>query len=583
MSALRRLLSSRAAPWCAALVALVLLSPAVRAGYLLDDYSFQILLNPDMQARGLGRPAWDLFRFEDGDPTHFARNLAVGTWTWWTAPDFRLAFFRPLSSLMHAWEFAHLPAWAQHLHSLAWYAALIAVVGALHRRLLGATWVAGLATLFYAIDDAHAFPAMWISHRNALIALTLGLSALFAHDRSHRASPDEKPWPAWPAPLLFATALFAGEAAFGALAWIVAHALTLDSRPRAERVKALAPYVIVAAVWFALYRGLGYGAAGGGYYVDPLRQPFEFAKALATRMPVLLLSQFALPTADVWMQQPLRVQVAAAAGAYVLLALIARWMRGVFRDDPLAPFLLTGTVLCLVPTCATWASDRLLLASGMGAFALVARAFSSERSTRAMRASIVVVHVVIAALLLPLKTIAIKTMFGGVVDRAAATIPFEERGHMNAVALTSPDLLTPLYALARRAIAAGHMPDGELHTLAVHVEGPLTVRRVDARTLDVTMGVGFLHDAMSQTMRGAPWRFRVGETVHAGELDATPLALTEDGRPSTMRFAFATALEDAHMRWVRWEGDRFVAWVPPPVGASVTLAPIDLNVAMRGR
>ena len=130
--------------------------------------------------------------------------------------------------------------------------------------------------------------------------------------------------------LLFAVALLAGEAAFGALAWIVAHALTLDARARAERVRAFAPYVIVAAVWFALYRGLGYGAAGGGYYVDPLRQPVEFAKALATRMPVLLLLQFALPTADLWMQQPLRVQVAAAAGAWEATASkiwIAFWPR----------------------------------------------------------------------------------------------------------------------------------------------------------------------------------------------------------------------------------------------------------------
>ncbi len=583
MSALRRLLASPFAPWGAALVAVLLLTPSLRAGYMLDDWTFQFLLHPDTRAQGLGRPAWDLFRFEDGDPAHFARGLARGTWAWWVAPDFRLAFFRPLSSVMHAWEFAHLPAWAQHLHSLAWYAALVAVVGALHRRILGATWVAGLATLLYAVDDAHALPALWISHRNALVALTPGLAALYAHDRAHRPLDGERPWSPWVAPCLFAVALLGGESAFGALAWIVAHVALLDRRPRADRVRALAPYVALALVWLVAYRGLGYGAAGGGFYLDPLRQPVAFVGALLTRMPVLLASQFALPPADLWMQQPPRVQRLAALGAYGLLALVARWLHRALRGDPLAPFLVGGTLLCLVPTCATWASDRLLLASGFGAFALLARAFASETSTRAMRVAIVGTHGVFAALLLPLKVIAVGGMFGGLVDRAAASLPFDVRApRMTAVALTSPDLLTPLYALAKRAVDAGHMPNGELHTLAVPLEGSVTVRRVDARTLDVTLGAGFLHDAMSQTMRGTPWRFRVGDTVHAGELDATPRALTADGRPAVMRFTFATPLEAPHLRWIRWERDRFVPWTPPPVGSVETLAPLDLATAMGG-
>lgn len=125
MGRIRSLLASPRAPWLAALVAVALLSPALGAGYLLDDYSFQFILHPDARAEGFGRADWDLFNFEDGAPAHLRAMRARGTWAWWIAPDFRLAFLRPLSSVMFAWEFRHLPPWAQHLHSLGWYAALV--------------------------------------------------------------------------------------------------------------------------------------------------------------------------------------------------------------------------------------------------------------------------------------------------------------------------------------------------------------------------------------------------------------------------------------------------------------------------
>mgnify|MGYP001330034548 CR=1 FL=1 len=70
----------------------------------------------------------------------------------------------------------------------------------------------------------------------------------------------------------------------------------------------LAPYLGLAGLWFMVNRALGYGAAGGGFYIDPVRQPLDFAAALATRLPLLLASQFALPPSDVWMQQPTALQ-----------------------------------------------------------------------------------------------------------------------------------------------------------------------------------------------------------------------------------------------------------------------------------
>lgn len=585
MGLIRTLLAHRRGPLLAAVLALLLLSPSLAGGYLLDDYTFQLTLHPSTQAAGLGRAGWDLFNFEDGRGDHFARALARGIWPWWTAPDFRLAFVRPLSSSLHALEFTHLRAhpWLMHAHSLLWYAALVLVVGAVHRRVFGLGVTAGVATLLYAIDDAHAFPALWITHRNALIALTLGFAALYQWERRALPAEGERRPHFVVGPALFALALLAGEAAFGALAWIVAHAMLRDPRPRDERLQDFAPYLGLAGLWFMVNRAMGYGAAGGGFYIDPVRQPLDFAGALLTRLPLLLASQFALPPADAWMQQPPALQRTAAAILAGVVLVVALWLRRALRGDPRVPFLVTGTLLSLLPVCATWPSDRLLLASGFGAFGLIALAATGPGATRALRVAVVVVHVVIAGALLPLKVVAIQGMFGGLVARSAASLPLADGADAEVVVLTTPDMLTPLYAGAVHVAALDHPATRAIRTLAVHTQGTMRVRRTDMRVIEVSLSEGFLHDAMSQVVRGPPWRFAVGDTVVAGTLRAEVLALGPHGRPTTVRFTFDQLLDDRSYRWVRWEGDRFVRWAPPAMGQEVTLPPIDLGRAMGGR
>lgn len=585
MGTLRRLLAHRRAPLYAALLALLLLAPSLGGGFLLDDYSFQLTLHPSSQAAGLGRAGWDLFNFEDGRDGHFARALARGIWPWWTAPDFRLAFIRPLSSSLHAFEFAHLRAhpWVMHAHSLLWYAALVIVVGAVHRRIFGLGVTAGVATLLYAIDDAHAFPALWITHRNALIALTLGFAAVYQWERRALPAEGERRPGSFVGPVLFALALLAGEAAFGAFAWILAHALLRDPRSRDQRMQDLAPYLSLAGLWFMVNRALGYGAAGGGFYLDPVRQPLDFAAALLTRLPLLIASQFALPPADAWMQQPPALQRTAAAILTGVVLAVALWLRRALRGDPRVPFFVTGTLLSLLPVCATWPSDRLLLASGFGAFGLIALAATGPHATRGIRVAVVLVHVVIAGALLPLKVVAIQGMFGGIVARSAESLPLADASEAELVVLTTPDMLTPLYAGAVHVTALDHPASRAIRTLAVHTQGTMRVRRTDMRVLEVSLSEGFLHDAMSQVVRGPPWRFAVGDTVDAGTLHTEVLALGPHGRPTTMRFTFDQFLDDRSLRWVRWEGTRFVRWTPPAIGREVTLPPIDLGRAMGGR
>jgi hypothetical protein len=81
---------------------------------------------------------------------------------WWMAPDFRISFWRPLSSLTHVLDHLLWPRSSvlAHAHSMLWFAALLAVLGTLYRR-FHTPWIAHLPLLLYAVDDARGWVLGW--------------------------------------------------------------------------------------------------------------------------------------------------------------------------------------------------------------------------------------------------------------------------------------------------------------------------------------------------------------------------------------------------------------------------------------
>jgi len=68
--------------------------------------------------------------------------LEEGVFGWWTAPDFRMSFWRPLSSLTHVLDHVLWPRSfiLAHVHSMAWFVALLVAVAMLYRR-FHAPWI----------------------------------------------------------------------------------------------------------------------------------------------------------------------------------------------------------------------------------------------------------------------------------------------------------------------------------------------------------------------------------------------------------------------------------------------------------
>ncbi|HEU4535859.1 MAG TPA: hypothetical protein VFS00_17160 [Polyangiaceae bacterium] len=288
-------------PARAAALGLLLTLPALAAKYGTDDYLFRCQLGaaqcPDLRARWA---PWDMFRFFDGTAALARARRELGYAPWWSLDEMRTVFFRPIASLTHAFDWLVLGErpWAMHLHSVLWYGLLAAVAAALYRRLLGPTWVAGLAALLYAVDDAHGVPVGWLANRNGLCAAVFGLLAVGAYARWREQG--SRP-AAWLAHAALAAALLSAEAGVAAFLYLGAYALTLDKAPLKGRLLALLPSAALVALWRIGSVAAGYGAYGSDFYVDPGREPLAFARTAVERVPALLFGQFTISlVTDLW-------------------------------------------------------------------------------------------------------------------------------------------------------------------------------------------------------------------------------------------------------------------------------------------
>src|SRR5262245_37140240 len=243
-------------------LALLLTLGSIPIGFMTDDYAFRAMLH----ASDVRAPAfWDLFRFSTGSARENAVLVRVGRLPWWSAPDFKLHFLRPATSALFALDDAVFRdrALGYHLHSIAWYLALVAAVGWLYRRLLpGGAGLLGL--LVFAWSHAHVYPYAWISARHVLVGALPAVLALAAHVRAREGWRPGR----WLAPLCLALGLVGSEAALaGVLFWIAYEwAGPMRERSWPGRFARCVPPLALAAAYLVVYHLAGGGARGSGGY-----------------------------------------------------------------------------------------------------------------------------------------------------------------------------------------------------------------------------------------------------------------------------------------------------------------------------
>lgn len=574
------------------IVSVLLACASLDSGLAADDHVHRQILQQDALP-GFVRGPFDLFRF--ASPEHNRTLMDEGAFPWWTDPQTRLAFFRPLASLTHVVDYGLWPdaPWLMHLQSVLWFALLVAASHALYRRLLPVTWIATLAFFMYALDDVHGGPLTWLANRNAIVATSLSLWALVLH---HRHAKEGMRGGLVGAVALFALSLLAGEGAVAICGYLFAHAWFLEDGPRARRLLRLVPYAVVAIGWRVASRVLGYGVHGSGVYVDPGSEPLAFIPLLIERAPILLYSQLGGPWSDGWSAYFV------IPGMAVLIMALAIFMIGVstaliiplWKRDPVMRFFAVGMVLSTVPPSATFPADRLLTwmsFGGMGVCALIIGAYIDERATidgPIYRRGIatfatwvfVIGHVITGPLAFPFRARAI-SQIRDVINRADSSVPKTADIADKIVVFANPPT-DPLACYVPIIRASMREPRPQTIRWLATSASAVTLERLDDRTLRVKPQGGFLPTNAEQMLRSSRNPMRVGDEVVLSHMKVRITALMEDGRPGEAIIAFDRPLEDPSLYWMQWIEAGYVPFAPPPIGKTVELPPVDFFKVMFG-
>jgi hypothetical protein len=520
----------------------------------------------------------NVFTFFNGDVDEQRQLRVDGERPWWSAPELRLSFWRPLSSLLWFIDvslFGRGPL-GYHLHSLAWNSALILAATLLLRRSLGS--VGPLAAALYLLDDNRWMAVGWLSNRNALVALSLGLFGLLAHLRWR-----EDRWRAG-APLsllLFAASLTAGEFGLGALVFLGSYELLGAPGRPVERARALAPALVLGLVWAAVYQAKGYGASGSLVYIDPAREPGMFLAAAAQRLPILLGTALGPIPGEVTTAEPRLIVPAAALGSLLTLGLALGlrlvWPRLDDADRRGLRWLLPGGLLATAPVLATLPMGRLCLAMGLGAAAalgaMVIGAASAWREGRRAWGVVLGVILGVHVAMPPAVWLGMPLLFSQVdaITETLWTRSFEgeDLHDQDVLVLTSSDLGVGMYLPWWAQLHRRGAPRRWLIGSPARADHLLSRPDADTLRLDV-VGEG-IYDGMFAELLGY-----AGSGPQAGEtLDHGPLQITvSDPGPAGPRridLSVREPWEESPLRVMVWRDGLLTPLDLPAVGESMAL------------
>lgn len=566
-------------PRVAVLAALVLSLPALRAGWVADDYWHRSMLLHDGGVPMMHGGPLSLFTFASGNAADEALGLESGMFPWWTTPGFRMAFFRPIASLTHALDYALWPSSpaAMHLHSILWYVLGVALAGVLYRRLLDrvSSTAAAIATIFYAIDPTHGLPAGWIANRNSLIASVFAFCTLLVHDANAKKA--ARYWP-WLAALTLGLALGSGECGLATVIYVAMYTVFLDRRPLATRAWSLVPSVLVTLGWATLYRLGHYGVFGSGIYHDPMRAPLAFLRGVVTNGPLLVATELGVPV-DTWPALPTSAKIAVMVVALLLLGWGAAIVkRALFASNEdvrcLSRFFVAAGCVSVLPSTATFPSGRLLILPGFALVGVIAMICAGAVPSRDSRASrwfskwCWFVHVTVAPVLF-LITLHFFSLVQGVARPLAAGIPSDGSAtHKRMVLVNAPDSVMVAYLMADTARRGGTPPERVL--MMTGNQRDVRVERINERTMRVHEDGGFTRTGTELLFSEISRPLPVGTKIALSDVIITVTHAGTDGVPDEASFELTRDLDDAYV-FRKWEGMQLVAFELPPVGTSITL------------
>ncbi|MBZ0257132.1 hypothetical protein K8I31_13780 [bacterium] len=552
---IRHTLDASWLPYGLALLPLLLIAHSFNDGWYGDDFVQRVWLvnSPETNetaaalspsgappANRFSYSLFELFTFADGGP-RVQHWIERGLIPWWTHPELRIRFFRPLAGITHWLDYQLWPQspLMMHIQNALWMLLMLAAAVAVLRLMLPPK-VALLAAALFALNECLA-GAAWIAGRNALLAAAFVFAAIYFH---HGWRNGEKRCFFYAMFSLIA-ALLSSESGVGAFCYLLAYELFLSQGLYKKRGAALAPYLAVLIVWKVLYVLLGYGVAHTDLYIDPLNAA-QFIPAVIFRYPALLRTLL-FPNAF----EP-----------YSLLfiwcvVLIGCAAAPVIKQNATARFFLLGMLLSLLPACShAWgvSVERLFYLSAFGAsglFAVVA-AYWFQRAPASLSVRIVIASLVVCMMMLSANSMFTKSSkpLQEQRDLVNAVSPYNEftlQSGGAAFLFGTPNSTWHFYypflnASASRLAAYNLLPD-----LNYEIE------LIDENQMVVSMKkVWRLNEFDSVWRDRISFHFEEGRRIYAGEFEVVVLKVDEDGSPRKLQFNFRKPMADSNYYWRQW-------------------------------
>ncbi|MBN1359875.1 MAG: hypothetical protein JW993_04755 [Sedimentisphaerales bacterium] len=590
----KRVLAWRYLPAALAVLGVAFSWPALKAGFLNDDFMQRAILvgsspmterldEVGLAPEGSGQLGYvlaDLYVAASPE-----KNLTAltdyGALPWWTSEDYRVAFWRPLASLTYWLDYRLFPdsLALMHLHSLLWFAAVVLLVALLYRRYIDTAWVAGLAGLFFVIDDSTYFPTMWLANRNLLICLVFALLTLIFYDRWRRNG--------WrpgmvAAPLCLLASVLSAEAGIATCAYLFVYEVTLGRGRWTTRLTALLPSAATVVLWRLAYNLLGYGAAGGGFYFDPVREPVGYALVILKRAPFLLSGQWTTLPPELHSFVPFWAMLLIWSIMTVVAIGFPLLMLPFLRCHARARFWLLGMYLSALPFCATIPMGRSLAFIAIGAFGLIAEFVAGAKRGASwmpqgwwrvnpilwLGTFLVFAHGPFA-LFFRLVAPGTAAAMGAEAAKVTQLGVFGAVDQQDLVVVNAPNPSAFIYEPFSRAYDGRPLPR-RVRMLAPGF-GEVLVERPAERQLVVRSAEDSLFDCQRHgradfvyfyrylsDVRGTGPPLRTGDEVTLPGMTARVEQVDEKGAPAAVRFEFDVPLEDRSLRWLWWDWDEDV-------------------------
>jgi len=559
--------NSRGKLWLIIGLALLLRAPVLGWGFFMDDLGQQLVFeDPSVSSTMSPLNVYDFgYGAQPGEPL-----FELGAWPWWTSPDWKARFFRPLTSLSLALDQKLYGRWApgHHATNLALFALLLALVHTLYRRLGIGAKTALFALLLLALEDGSALVVGWIASRNTLLEAIFGVAALLAALRAHPLPGARGGALGWSLTAVLLAALAALSKESGVLFLPFVGALLFRAGGRARGAAALA-FALALAHPLALF------AADYGIRTPMYPMPWSpdgpggfLGNVLfsLTAQPLAMVSPFPV---DLLAQSVEKKQLAALIGLLLALPLAALVWRAA-RATPHARALAAFGVLALVPRAMAPASDRLIFVPLLALAPLVASWLRAGLARRSVPAVLVALAALPASGLMLLA----RTLSTGEVMQQLEAVTLEaELGDAprDVAVLNYP---TPLAGFNSGTV--WHFRTGQkrrFFPLQMGRRG-LEWERVDPRTFDLTSRdepfLEVFFEDLFVSSRATP---AVGTRWRAAAFEVEALELDGEGLRK-IRVRWDEALERGPL-FLAWRDGRLRPLEPPAVGETLTLERVE--------